>query len=66
MLQCAMQRGKLGRSSTRGEKAERRQSGRFEFLIYDVRSDVKVWRDVEHTGNNTELESSRKRVLQWR
>jgi hypothetical protein len=51
----------------RGEKAERRQSGRVKFLnaMFEATC-VKVGRDAEHTGNNTELESSRHRVLQWR
>jgi hypothetical protein len=51
----------------RGEKAERRQSGRVKFLnaMFEATC-VKVGRDAEHTGNDTELESSRQRVLQWR
>jgi hypothetical protein len=55
-------RGKLQRRSStkfdRGENSERRQSGLFKFFIFDVRSDVKVWLDVEHTGNSIEMESS--------
>jgi hypothetical protein len=53
---CALQ--KTWAKFDRGEKAERRQSGLVKFWNDDVRSDVKVWLDVEHTGNSTELESS--------
>jgi hypothetical protein len=40
--------------------------GTFQIFEDDVRSDVKMWLDVEHTGNSTELESSGERVVQWR
>jgi hypothetical protein len=46
-----------------GEVRQRRKFGAaaigtFQTFEDDVRSDVKVWLDVEHTGNSTELESS--------
>jgi hypothetical protein len=38
----------------------------FQTLEDAVRSDVKVWLDVEHTGKSTEFESNGSRVVQWR
>jgi hypothetical protein len=55
-----------------GEVRQRRKGGAAaigtcQIFECDVRSHVREsGRDAEHTGNNTELESSRQRVLQWR
>jgi hypothetical protein len=59
------------RTEDLGEVRERRiggsaEIGTFQICEDDVRSQWKVLRDVEETGKFTELESSRKRVLQWR
>jgi hypothetical protein len=41
--------------------------GTFQIFEYDVRNDAKLMgRRDEETGNNSEFESSRNRVLQWR
>jgi hypothetical protein len=60
--------GRLGRSSTRDKRRKGGVAaiGTFQICVDDVRSDMKVLRDVEDTGNNIDLESSRKRILQWR